>query len=63
MREIAILGIGQTPVSENFEQSIREIAGEAVFSALLDADVEKADGLFVTCLSISKQENLGIAAD
>jgi acetyl-CoA C-acetyltransferase len=62
MREIAILGIGQTPVSENFEQSIREIAGEAVFSALLDADVEKADGLFVgNMLSgvLSKQENLG----
>lgn len=62
MREIAILGIGQTPVRENFEQSIREIAGEAVFSALLDAGVEKADGLFVgNMLSgiLSKQENLG----
>ena len=62
MREIAILGIGQTPVSENFEQSIREIAGEAVFSTLLDAGVEKADGLFVgNMLSgiLSKQENLG----
>ena len=33
MREIAIIGIGQTPVSENWEQSIREIAGAAIFLA------------------------------
>jgi acetyl-CoA C-acetyltransferase len=62
MREIAILGIGQTPVTENFEQSIREIAGEAVFAALLDAGQETVDGLFVgNMLSglLSKQENLG----
>lgn len=62
MREIAILGIGQTPVTENFEQSIREIAGEAVFAALLDAGRETVDGLFVgNMLSglLSKQENLG----
>jgi acetyl-CoA C-acetyltransferase len=62
MREIAVLGIGQTPVSENFEQSLREIAGEAVFSALLDAGRETVDGLFVgNMLSgmLSKQENLG----
>jgi acetyl-CoA C-acetyltransferase len=62
MREIAILGIGQTPVTENFEQSIREIAGEAVFSALLDAGRETVDGFFVgNMLSglLSNQENLG----
>ena len=63
MREIAILGIGQTPVSENFEQSIREIAGEAVLSALLDADLETVDGVFVgNMLSgiLSRQESLGV---
>src|SRR5512139_172893 len=62
MREIVILGIGQTPVTENFEQSIREIAGQAVFSALLDAGREGVDGIFVgNMLSgiLSKQENLG----
>ena len=62
MREIAILGIGQTPVSENFEQSLREIAGEAVFSALIDAGADQADGLFVGNMlsgTLSKQENLG----
>lgn len=62
MREIAIIGIGQTPVSENWDQSIREIAGEAVFSALEDAGIQRVDGLFIgNMLSgmLSKQEHLG----
>ena len=62
MREVAILGIGQTPVAESWEKSLREIAGEAVFATLLDAQRERVDGLFVgNMLSglISKQEHLG----
>jgi acetyl-CoA C-acetyltransferase len=62
MREIAIIGIGQTPVSENWDQSIREIAGEAIQGALEDADLHSSDGLFVgNMLSglLSRQENLG----
>jgi acetyl-CoA C-acetyltransferase len=62
MRKIAILGIGQTPVEEQWEKSIREIAGEAVFAVLLDAQRDKVDGLFVgNMLSgiLSHQENLG----
>jgi acetyl-CoA C-acetyltransferase len=62
MRELAIIGIGQTPVSENWGHSIREIAGEAVLAALQDAGVGTADGLFIgNMLSgmLSKQENLG----
>ena len=62
MREIAIIGIGQTPVSENWELSIREIAGEAVFAALLDCGRDSVDGIFVgNMLSgiLGRQENLG----
>lgn len=62
MREVAIVGIGQTPVDEAWDKSVREIAGEAVFAALLDAQRERVDGLFVgNMLSgiISKQEHLG----
>jgi acetyl-CoA C-acetyltransferase len=73
MREIAIIGIGQTPVSEKWTQSIREIAGEAVLSALLDAGLpptslqeagqqDAIGGIFAgNMLSgiLSKQENLG----
>lgn len=47
MREIAVIGIGQTPVSENWDQSIREIAGEAVLGAFEDAGISSCDGLFV----------------
>lgn len=62
MREVAIIGIGQTKVDEQWEKSIREIAGEAVFAALYDAQRETIDGLFVgNMLSgiLSRQENLG----
>jgi acetyl-CoA C-acetyltransferase len=62
MRNIAITGIGQTPVSENWDQSIREIAGQAVLAALHDANREKVDGVFVgNMLSgmLSGQESLG----
>ena len=62
MREIAIIGIGQTPVGESWQQSLREIAGEAVFAALQDAGRQSVEGLFVgNMLSgmLSGQENLG----
>lgn len=62
MREVAIIGVGQTPVEEQWEKSIKEIAGEAVFAALLDAGREYVDGLFVGNMlsgQLSKQENLG----
>ena len=62
MREIAIIGIGQTPVTENWDQSIREIAGEAILAAFEDAGITSCDGLYVgNMLSglLSHQENLG----
>ncbi len=62
MRKVAIIGIGQTPVSESWGQSIREIAGEALFAVLQDAGRAGADGLFVgNMLSgiLSRQEHLG----
>jgi len=62
MREVSILGIGQTPIGEHWDKSIRVIAGEAVFAALQDAGRETADGLFVgNMLSgpLNRQENLG----
>jgi len=62
MREVAIIGIGQTPVDEHWEKSLRELAGEAVIAALADANREQVDGLFVgNMLSgiVNRQENLG----
>jgi acetyl-CoA C-acetyltransferase len=62
MREIAVLGIGQTPVRENWENSLRDIAAQAVLASLTDAGIDTADGLFVgNMLSgpINRQEQLG----
>ena len=47
MRNVAILGIGQTIIDEQWDKSLREIAGEAAFAAMQDAGIEHPDGLFV----------------
>src|SRR4030042_1791417 len=62
MREVAIIGIGQTPVDEHWDKSLKELAGEAIFSALSDANWKSAEALYIgNMLSgiLSKQENLG----
>ncbi len=61
MRKIAILGIGQTAIAEQWDKSLRVLAGEAVLAALADAGRDRADGLFVgNMLSglLNRQENL-----
>ena len=47
MQKVAILGIGQTHIGEQWEKSLREIGGEAGLAAMHDAGVEKVDALFV----------------
>ena len=62
MREVAILGIGQTPVSEHWDKSLLVLAGEAVFAALEDAGRESVEAIYVgNMLSglLEKQEQLG----
>ncbi len=62
MREVAIIGIGQTPVGEHWEKSLKELAGEAIFAALADANRNSAEALFIGNMMsgiLSKQENLG----
>ena len=62
MREVAILGIGQTVVEEQWDKSMREIGGEAGFAAMQDAGLERVDALYVgNMLSslISGQSQLG----
>ena len=63
MREVAIIGIGQTPVDEHWDKSLKELAAEAILAALTDAGRDSADALFIgNMLSgmLSKQENLGV---
>ncbi|MGQ9625648.1 MAG: thiolase domain-containing protein [Anaerolineae bacterium] len=62
MREVSIIGIGQTKVGEHWEKSLRELAVEAVLAAISDAGIDKADALYVgNMLSgvFVSQENLG----
>jgi acetyl-CoA C-acetyltransferase len=62
MREVAVLGIGQTKVDEHWDKSLRELAGEAVLAALNDAGVTSAEGLFVGNMmggSANHQQHLG----
>jgi acetyl-CoA C-acetyltransferase len=62
MREVAVLGIGQTPVSEHWDKSLLVLAGEAVFAAMEDAGRESAEAIYVgNMLSglLDKQEQLG----
>lgn len=47
MRQVAIIGIGQTKIDEHWKKSIRDLAVEAVRAALKDAGRETAEGLFV----------------
>ena len=64
MLEAAIIGIGQTAIDEHWQRSIRDLAGEAIFAALQDADRKTADGIFVgNMLSglIDQQNNLGVS--
>lgn len=42
MREVSIIGIGQTPVGEHWEKSIKELAYDAITAAVQDAGVEQA---------------------
>jgi acetyl-CoA C-acetyltransferase len=61
MREIAIIGIGRTPIDEHWNLSLREIAGEAILAAFVDAGRERVDGLFVGNMlsgALNRQENL-----
>jgi acetyl-CoA C-acetyltransferase len=62
MRQVAILGIGQTKIDEHWDLSLRELGGNAAFAAMQDAGVDKVDALFVgNMLSplVSGQNQLG----
>ncbi len=62
MRDVAIIGIGQTPVEEHWDKSLRHLAHDAIMAALADAGVDHADALYVGNMlsgQLSGQEHLG----
>jgi len=61
MREVAIIGVGQTDVGEHWDKSIRDLAVEAILAARRDAGVDRADALYVGNMlsgELAGQENL-----
>ncbi|MBE9473780.1 MAG: thiolase domain-containing protein [Chloroflexi bacterium] len=63
MQKVAIQGIGQTKISEHWDISLKDLAAEAVYAALEDAERKSVDGLFVGNMlsgSLNHQENLGV---
>jgi acetyl-CoA C-acetyltransferase len=63
MRQVAILGIGQTKVDEHWDKSLKELGGEACFAALQNGGIDKVEALFVgNMLSplIDGQNQLGV---
>ncbi len=63
MRDVSIIGIGQTPVGEHWEKSLRHLAYQALSAAMHDANVERVDALYVGNMlsgEISGQAHLGV---
>ena len=62
MRKVAVIGIGQTKIAENWDKSLRELAGDAILAALQDANLSTADAFFLGNMMSSaanNQQNLG----
>jgi acetyl-CoA C-acetyltransferase len=62
MREVAVIGIGQTKVDEHWDKSLKELTGEAIIDAMRDAGRDYADAVFVGNMmsgSANKQQQLG----
>lgn len=62
MREVAVLGIGQTKVDEHWESSLQVLAGNACFAALQDAGIDHVDAVYTGNMmsgSANKQLHLG----
>lgn len=62
MREVAVIGIGQTTIDEHWDKSLRDLAGEAALAALQDAEINGVDGVFVGNMmsgSANRQQQLG----
>ena len=62
MREVAIIGVGQTPVAEHWDKSLIDLASEAIRAALNDAGLDRADALYAGNMmsgTVSRQSTPG----
>src|SRR4051812_12868087 len=47
MRQVAIIGVGQTPVGEHWDASLRMLGADAIRAAIEDAGITEIDALYV----------------
>ena len=62
MRDVAIIGVGQTQVGEHWDVSLRHLALEALQAGMADAGVARADAIYVGNMlsgELIGQEHLG----
>jgi len=62
VRDVYVLGVGQTAVGEWWERGLRDLAGEALQAAAVDAGIDRPQALFVANMlaaRISNQSQLG----
>jgi acetyl-CoA C-acetyltransferase len=62
MRQVAVIGIGQTKVDEHWDKSLRDLAGDAALAALADSGLQQVDAVYVGNMmsgSANRQQHLG----
>ena len=62
MRQVAVIGIGQTKVDEHWDKSLRELAGDAALAALADSGLDLVEAVYVGNMmsgSANRQQHLG----
>ncbi|MGB8251649.1 MAG: thiolase domain-containing protein [Anaerolineaceae bacterium] len=62
MSDIVITGIGQVPVGEHWDQSLRQLAARAILAAIKDTGGQNPQALFIANAlgsALSRQANLG----
>lgn len=62
MRDVAVIGIGQTKIDEHWQKSLRELAGDAALAAMADAQVSQVESVYIGNMLSSVanlQDNLG----
>ncbi|MBN2257693.1 MAG: hypothetical protein JW704_07705 [Anaerolineaceae bacterium] len=62
MSDIVITGVGQVPVREHWDVSLRQLAARAILAAIHDAGEQKPQALYISNVLgslLSRQANLG----
>ncbi len=62
MRDVVVIGIGQTRVEEHWGKSLRHLGHDAIMAAMADAGIEHADALYVGNMlagELGGQEHVG----